>query len=286
MHTRFPLKAVVTTAVFTSLASLTQGAIVNLTTLTDNRTNNTSTSQVLSFDTVDNTPSIVTGGIINDAYFINGSVNSGAGSSRALYRVKNNGQEAGYNRPGVFDATVLGGTSHIISKSDLITTEDGNYYIFSLDLNEGGSTYLSLDEFRIYAGSADPATLPTTEANLSALGTLYYNMNESEENHVLIEAGVSGSGNSDLYVFVPTASLAGAAASDQIYLYSAFGEFRYTGEAASSKHWEAGSGDEEWSIPTTTSLQPRLVPVTTVPEPSSSMLLLGGFVGFLMRRKR
>ncbi|GAA5497415.1 hypothetical protein Rhal01_03611 [Rubritalea halochordaticola] len=228
-----------------------------------------------------------TAAVANGAYFIGGSSNSGSGSYRALYKLKANGEQSGYNRPGVFDSSVLGGDTHIITKSELTSTNDGQYYIFSLDLNEGNEGLISLDEFRIYTGSSDPAPLPNTEADLDKLGILRFNMNETENNHILLQAGVSGSGQSDMYVFVPTASLENAADSDQVYLYSSFGGFKYEGEAQNSHVWASSSGDEEWSIPYDE--QPQFVPPsapTNVPEPSSLTLILGATASLLLHRKR
>ncbi|WP_143184112.1 hypothetical protein [Rubritalea squalenifaciens] len=42
-----------------------------------------------------------------------------------------------------------------------------------------------------------------------------------------------------MYVYVPTASLENAAASDQVYLYTSFGGFKYEGEAQNSMYGPA-----------------------------------------------
>ena len=90
-----------------------------------------------------------------------------------------------------------------------------------------------------------------------------------------------------MYVFVPTASLENAAASDQVYLYTSFGGFKYEGEEQNSHVWASSSGDEEWSIPYDE--QPQFVPPsapTNVPEPSSLTLILGATASLLLHRKR
>lgn len=287
------LKRVMTwcTIVPLSLTS-SYAAVINLTDIVNNTSNNTPTSTAELLNTSTNTTYTGTAGELGGAYFIGGSTGSGAGGSRAIYRLKSNkGTEAGYNRPNVFNSNVLGGNSHIITVADLVSTSDGQYYIFSLDINEGGIGRVSMDEFRIYTGAQDPATLPTTEANLGNLGTLRYNMNATEQNHVLIQSAASGSGTSDLFVFVPVVNLQNAASTDQVYLYTAFGEFKYTGEANNSNTWGVDSGDEEWSIPSAADQRPTITPSPTtsgpmIPEPSSSFLLLTGAFSFLLRRRR
>ena len=154
---------------------------MNLTPINDTTTNNLGTSSAYIYDTSNNTLTYGTAAVANGAYFIGGSSNSGSGSYRALYKLKSNGEQSGYNRPGVFDSSVLGGDTHIITKSELTSTNDGQYYIFSLDLNEGNEGLISLDDFRIYTGSSDPAPLPNTEADLDKLGILRFNMNENRE---------------------------------------------------------------------------------------------------------
>lgn len=268
-------------------SNASQAAILNLTDETGSLSDNTPTSFLEVYDTQADDYFDVRGGGINDAYFISGDLNSGSGSFRQLYKVSGGLQESGYNRDGIMDSSVSNGFNPLIRKSDLVTTLNGQFYIFALDVNEPGSSQLlSLDDFRIYTRSgSDPNPLPDNEADLDQLGILRYNLDTGEDSTILIDAGIVGSGGgaSDLLAFVPVLSLEAAADDDYIYLYSAFGGYDPDGTDA----WVNDSGFEEWSVPEDASERPNVEPLEEpIPEPSTSLLLTVAAAALAMRRKR
>src|SRR6185503_13629263 len=102
------------------------------------------------------------------------------------------------------------------------------------------------------------------------LGTLRYEMNAagtSGPNWVLIDASnseggsTSGSGSSDLIVYVPVTAFNGAGANDFVYFYTINGV--HDAAAPGSK---SDAGYEEWRA---------LLGPTAVPDGGSTLLLLG-----------
>lgn len=260
------------------------GAVINL-------TNSTIAGEAQS--TLPAPGGSVVGGIINGALYRRPATaddsNAGSGIFRDLYRVSSNsGAEEGYNRAGVMDSSVPNGFDPIITLADLVEDSTGLAYVFVIDTNEAGNTpakYISLDDFRIYVGGPTaPSPLPQDFAGVeSDLGLNVYSMNETgQDNTVLLDYSLfSGSGQMDMFVFVPKALFAGLDPASQVYVYSRFGG--YTGAAG----FDPSAGSEQVSLPgkAVTGTVDPLVPFM-VPEPGVSLLaLLGGLLGLRRRRR-
>lgn len=282
------LLGAVSLCVLTVLGSnCSNAAILNLTDETGALSNNTPTSFTQVYDTQTDQVEVVRGGSINNAYFVSGELNSGSGTFRQLFKISGGSTTSGYNRDGVLDSSVSNGFMPNITKADLVTTNDGLFYIFSLDANEpGNSTLISMDDFRIYTrDGSDPNPLPNSENDLDQLGVLRYSINAFESSTILIDTDYVGGGGgvSDLLAFIPVASLADAADTDLIYLYSAFGSFNPDGTSA----WTNDGNFEEWSVPEDSSKRPDIKPFEEpIPEPSTSLLLTLTAGALTMRRKR
>ena len=230
-------------------------------------------------------------GIVGDAVFRRAEsfdpTNSGAGYFRALYRLKADGTEQGYNRPGVNDATTLGGkfSDGELVASEMLTDNTGKFYIFAIDVNEGGG-YISLDAFQIWAGSAAPILLPKVDLDpdrdLVTLGKQIYNMDNLNDTTIFLDSSLStGSGRMDMFVFVSMDLFddAKVGANDQIYVYTAFGGYGGSTSMASS------GGDEEIAIISGSDGKPITVGIFA-PEPSSAILVAIGGAMFALRRRR
>jgi len=223
-----------------------------------------------------NTNTIITGGTIGPVIFRDTAAGSGSGQFRSLFRMSDNNDpdviERGYNRDLIMDSTSPNGFEPLLRIQDLVQNTEGGYYMFALDANEssgGNNNYLSLDMFKIYVGGAnDPSPLPTTPANLGNLGTEVYSFGASDT--VLLDAG--GSGNADMYVFVPVSLFASFASNSLVYLFAQHGGSTISGFGASG-------GFEEWA-----SIK-EVVPAY-LPEPGSTALAACGALGLLWRRCR
>lgn len=233
----------------------------------------------------------IVGGIINGALFRRpiDSDETGAGSGvfRDLYRVdNNNGAESGYNRPGVMDSAVPNGFDPYLRVGDLVTDSSGSAYVFVVDTNEPGNQtnkYISLDDFKIYIGDAtNPDPLPQTLGELGdELGLPVYDMNQSgQDNHALLDYSLhSGSGEMDMFIFVPVSHFAGASADDYVYIYSEFGS--YTGAPG----FDPAAGPEQVSLPGK-AISGEVDPlIPYLPEPGvAALVLLSGMLGLRRRR--
>lgn len=190
---------------------------------------------------------------------------TGTGVLQPFVRMQATGTEQGYNtsgRPVAFDENSTANWTHDVQLQDLRIV--GDYYEFILDINEPGvvpESLLSLDEIQIYTSSVGGKT--TT--NLSQLGTLRYDLDAGEDNHILMDYLNAGSGVADMRALIPVSAFAGASPTDYMYFYSQFG--LQEGAAAGSG---SADGYEEWAV---------------VPEPASAGLLLMA-MGLLLRRRR
>jgi len=226
-------------------------------------------------------------GTINGAiYSTIDSQPTGTGVFQPFLTYQANGIEEGYNTSqggngqGFLDTKRVPQWNHDLTVGDLakVTIGGKTYYQFELDANEKGNgnkdRLLSIDNIRIYTSADNTANLVGDGANIDDLGKLRYAQNDlgSTANWVLIDASkkeggsTSGSGSSDLVVYVPTDLFIGALDTDLLYFYTINGV-----------NSRADAGFEEWKAYT-----------TTVPDGGSTLLLLGSSLtalGFLAGRR-
>jgi len=185
---------------------------------------------------------------------------------------------------GFLDTKRVDQWNHDLHVGDLapvtLSGKSGTFYAFELDANETGNgnanRLLSIDDIRIYTSGTDTANSVGDTGLVDNLGTLRYAQNASlgvTANWVLIDASraeggsTSGSGSSDMIVYVPTALFAGADANDFLYFYTINGVNN-----------RSDAGFEEWKAYT----------ATGVPDGGSTLLLLGSSLtalGFLAGRR-
>jgi hypothetical protein len=228
------------------------------------------------------------------------SAGSGTGIFPAFVQVQHNGTESGYNTTvnNVLNNGSDATHNHEIQAGNISVAVIGGkqYFQFNLDINEshGGTSggtaadaYISLDSLKIYTSSTPNQSV--TDPDL--LGTKQY---DQGDHTILLNYGnFSGSGKSDLVVFIPV--WAGVNPSDYVYLYSAFGGAGVlaagagTGTLSAAGTYGSPAGDygtsdgfEEWS----NSLGGASL---SAPAPSGTALALCGigFVGVwqFVRRK-
>ncbi len=152
------------------------------------------------------------------------------------------------------------------------------FYVFELDANETGNgsdnRFLSVDNIRIYTSSQGSKTT----SDISQLGTLRVALNDPNvidptapsPKWVLIDSTrntplqkTSGSGSSDMYVFVPANVLDGASPDDYLYFYNLNG-LHYAADGYDGT--AADAGYEEWAA---------LTGPNQVPDGGNTLLLLG-----------
>jgi len=184
---------------------------------------------------------------------------------------------------GFLDTKRVPQWNHDLHVGDLaVVTVDGkgSYYAFELDANETGNgnaaRLLSIDDIRIYTSGSDTANSVGDTGLIDNLGTLRYAQNASlgvTANWLLIDASraeggsTSGSGSSDMILYVPTSLFTGADAQDFLYFYTINGV-----------NDSSDAGFEEWKAYT----------ATGVPDGGSTLLLLGSSLtalGFLAGRR-
>ena len=218
---------------------------------------------------------------------------AGTGVFKPFLTYQEKGVESGYNTSlggngqGFLDTKRVPQWNHDLRLGDLAPTtiagHTGTYYAFELDANETGkgtdNRVLSIDQIRIYTadastGGTNPLKVGDVAANADKLGDLRYAMNTtsvlaSGPNGVLIDASnseggsTSGSGSSDLIVYVPTTLFNGDAATDYLYFFTING---VRDGAAAAVGSESNAGFEEWRA---------LTGPTAVPDGGSTLLLLG-----------
>ena len=204
---------------------------------------------------------------INGAVFVvDPAQPSGTGVFESFLRIQDNGDEEGYNtsNPSLPFDEKPGPWTHDLLLGDIpiVTVGGERFYEFVLDIQEPaapGKSLLSLDGIQIYTS---PIGSQNT-TNLTALGTLRYDLDALEDTYILLDAGnSSGSGGADLRALIPVSNFDGADASDFVYFFSEFG-----------LNESSEGGFEEWGI---------------VPEPGTALLMLIGLAGFssLIRRRR
>jgi len=158
-----------------------------------------------------------------------------------------------------------------VGQLDQVSVGGINYYVFELDANEtgngNGNRVLSIDNIRIY-------TSPTgsqTTINPDDLGKLRYALNDTiragvgfnTANWIKIDSSkadggsTSGSGSSDMKVYIPVSLFADASPSDYLYFFNLNGAHFDTVAGTG-----ADAGPEEWRA-------------LTVPDGGNSLVLLG-----------
>ena len=211
--------------------------------------------------------------------------------------------EQGYNTSGnldgsvnkdVFDTKRQPNWNHDIKLGDLQNVD--GFYVFELDANETGvgseRRLLSIDNIVIYTSSIGSQGTENTDANglLEFQDrALVYALNNPNTptaempNWVKIDASrsdggsTSGSGSSDMLVYIPADyfTKAGAVDSDYVYFYNLNG-VHYNSEAGTS----ADSGFEEW--------RSKQGP-NAVPDGGNTLVLFGTAIaalGVLARRRQ
>lgn len=286
------------------------GKIINLADQSFTKTSDGSTiaeNTYVGTDPITGNPFTYHAGVVNGAVFRRAEAsdddNSGAGVFRNLYKSQDSPVEQGYNRGKVMDGSVLGGTSHLITKGDLQTDASGLFYIFTIDANEKNNAierFISLDKFQLYVENdvnlgVDPDPLPTTSpgaaqnsGDLASLGALVYDMDAGPQGDstVLMDYSTSnGSGTFDTFVFVQASLFDGYDDAAYIYLYTEFGGFTDTPTS-----FIADAGGEDIAAYTNfdgSNTPPELgVPPSIVPEPSSALLASLGALVLIFKRRR
>jgi len=228
-------------------------------------------------------------GTIGDANFVRAdTLPAGTGVFKPFLTLQNSPIEQGYNTSGadVLDTKRVPQWNHDLTKGDLAVVD--GYYVFELDANETGTgsinRLLSVDNIRIYTSPIGAQTDP----NPDNLGKLRYSLNDPIkdasgnyiiDNWVKLDASrfefgsTSGSGSSDMLVYIPAKYLDAAANSDYVYFYNLNG-VHYTADPGTS----SDAGFEEWRALT-----------SSVPDGGNTLALLGSAVtalGFVASRRK
>jgi len=219
----------------------------------------------------------VSSGTLNGGIFsLANNQPTGSGVYDPFLTIQNNVTEQGYNSStGVFDTKREPVYNHELQLSQLnATTVNGvQYYTFNVDINEpngGSKATISLDSLKIFTSPTIQTSTSTDSTGLfnGSLGTLRYDSGSG--NAVLIKDINSGSGQSDLAIFIPVSDFAGASGTDNVYVYQYWG-----------KEFNTEGGYEETTIGAGTTF-------TAVPEPSTLIPLMGLFsaLGGMQRWRR
>ena len=219
-------------------------------------------------------------GIVGGAFIEQFTLSSAAGTGviNSFLKIDGRDQEKGYNTTGVleFDTT----NAHAIQLQDipLVSVNNGNYYEFFLDTNQSNPQLISLDTLQLFtAGTSNQTGYTGGGTFIGSAGNIFDTASDSA---LLSDEWGAGSGKGDYLVYIPQSAFTGAAQTDYVYLYSAFGAI--TGA-------NNNGGFEEWYVSgsSTVSIGGGTV-VTATPEPSAWFLAGIGLmaVAGLARRRR
>jgi hypothetical protein len=219
-------------------------------------------------------------GVINGAIFTtNFQQPAGTGVIDPFLTIQNAPTEQGYNGTnGNFDTKRVPQWNHPETLGSLaqVNLNGTLYYEFIVDVNEPNNVKktISLDMLSVW-------TSPTVQSSTSvgsnglfngSLGTLRYEMSPTlGVNQVFYNDANNGSGQADIAIFIPVSDFAGASATDNLYMYQAWGN------TLSSD----GGFEETFGVLGT---NPTPVPETNTVLPLAGILALV-FAGPFMRRR-
>ena len=227
---------------------------------------------------------------------------TGTGVFQPFLTLQKNPIEQGYNTSGnadgsvnkdVFDTKRQPNWNHDLTVGDLQNVN--GFYVFELDANETGSgninRLLSIDNIVIYTSpTAKQGTeqfdanglLKFTDASVKYALNTPNTPSAEMKNWITIDASrsdggsTSGSGSSDLLVYIPVSNFAGALDTDSVYFYNLNG-VHYQSEEGTS----ADAGFEEWRAWTG--------PNSSVPDGGNTLALMSSALvalGFVAGRRK
>ena len=231
---------------------------------------------------------------------------TGTGVIDSFLRVQNDGTESGHNTGGnpVGDEKGGGFTTNLQMNEIPISVIGGvTYFEFLLDINQTSDSLIALNNVQICTSSTadlvspDVIAGPDKGANTCPGGTPKYTMGtwNNGTDYILMDATFvgSGSGAGDLFMYVPTSAFAGVAATDYLYLFTQFGiangPVNGRTVAPGDVLGSTNDGFEEWAVKTCSpNCGVYIDPHSSVPEPSSLLLLGAGVLGLAaaVRRRR
>lgn len=215
-------------------------------------------------------------GSIDGALFETGNIHpAGTGVFDPFLSIQRSPWEQGYNSStGNFDTKREPQWNHEIRFSDLQqTTINGvAYFGFAVDVNEpngGSKAYISLDGLSLWTSSTIQNSTSTDRNGFfnGTLGTLRYDLGA---NSVRYNDQQSGSGTSDINIYIPVSYFAGTKPTDFVYMYQRWGNTQ-----------SSDGGFEETRL---------IAGITPVPEMNALFPIVGLIVAVgathLLRRRR